>query len=308
MWFKNLFLFRLTQPFDPAPERLAVELDARRFHPVPKQQPFSSGWVSPLDIDDAPLVHAANGYLMICLRREERVLPAAVVRETLEERAREIEETTGRKPSGKARTELRDNVILELLPRAFTRRRHTFAYIDPRDGWLVVDAATAAKAEELTGLLRASLGTLPIAPLHVNESPGVLMTHWVATASVPEDFIVDQECDLIEPGEEGAVIRVRKHDLDSDEIRAHLDAGMRVARLALVYQERLRFVLDEALSIKRLKFLDLVQEEAAAAGTGDATEQFDSDFAIMSLELSRFLPRLVQAFGGEDASRFDDPA
>lgn len=308
MWFKNLFLYRFTKPFTTSPEELDAGLHNRAFLPVPRQQPFSSGWVSPLGIEDAPLVHATNGFMMICLRREERVVPAAAVRETLELRAKEIEEKTGRKVRGKARTELRDTVILEMLPRAFTRSRHTFAYIDPRDGWLVVDAATAAKAEEVTAALREALGTLPIAPLAVTESPGAVMTTWVATGKTPASFSIENECDLCEPGEGGAVIRVRKHDLDADEIRAHVEAGMRVTRLALGYDQRLRFVLDEQLNVKRLKFLDLIQEEAASVEVEDAAARFDSDFAIMSLELSRFLPVLVDAFGGESNAEARDAA
>jgi len=308
MWFKNLFLYRFTKPFTTSPEELDAGLHNRAFLPVPRQQPFSSGWVSPLGIEDAPLVHATNGFMMICLRREERVVPAAAVRETLELRAKEIEEKTGRKIRGKARTELRDTVILEMLPRAFTRSRHTFAYIDPRDGWLVVDAATAAKAEEVTAALREALGTLPIAPLAVTESPGAVMTTWVATGKTPASFSIENECDLCEPGEGGAVIRVRKHDLDADEIRAHVEAGMRVTRLALGYDQRLRFVLDEQLNVKRLKFLDLIQEEAASVEVEDAAARFDSDFAIMSLELSRFLPVLVDAFGGESNAEARDAA
>ncbi|MGB9195277.1 MAG: recombination-associated protein RdgC, partial [Azonexus sp.] len=60
------------------------------------------------------------------------------------------------------------------------------------------------------------------------------------------------------------------------------------------------FILTEKLEIKRLAFLDLLKE-AAEKSAEHADEQFDADFALMTGELSRFLPQLVSALGGEVA-------
>ena len=298
MWFKNLCLYRFTSPIDLDPETLASRLGDSAFRPAGKLEPSSTGWAAPLDAPDSPLVHATNGYLMLCARREERILPAAAVREVLEARIAETEEKTGRRIRGKARADLKDEVVLEMLPRAFTRSHRTFAYIDPRGEWLVVDAASPKRAEQLTGLLRESLGSLPIAPVSVTSSPSDSMTAWLAAGDPPAGFAIEDECDLREPGSDGAIVRVRRHDLDTAEIRAHLDAGMRVTRLALGFDDRLSLVVDENLLVKRLRFRDVVQDEAAGVHADTDAERFDGDFAIMSLELTRLLPRLVEAFGG----------
>jgi recombination associated protein RdgC len=298
MWFKNLCVFRFTGSFELQPEDMVSRLADQAFRPVGRMEPSSTGWVPPLGIPESPLVHVANGYALLCARREERILPAAAVSEVLEARIDEIEEKTGRRVRGKARSDLREEVVLEMLPRAFTRSRRTFAYVDPREGWLVIDAPSAGRAEEVTGLLRESLGSLPVAPFSVTGSPTGIMTAWLASASPPEGFTMGDECDLGEPGDDGGVIRVRRHDLEAAEIRAHLEAGKRVTRLAIGFDERLSCLVDENLLIKRLKFLDLVQDEAAGVHADTDAERFDSDFAIMSLELARFLPRLAEAFGG----------
>lgn len=298
MWFKNLCVFRITRPLDLNPGEMESRLADQAFRPVGKLEPSSTGWVPPLGIPESPLVHVANGYALLCTRREERILPAAAVREVLDARIEDIEEKTGRRIRGKARTDLRDEVVLEMLPRAFTRSRLTFAYVDPRAEWLVIDAPSPGRAEEVTALLRQSLGSLPLAPFSVTGSPGGIMTSWLATAAPAEGFTIGDECDLGEPGEDGSIIRVRRHDLDAGEIRAHLDAGKRVTRLAIGFDGRLSCLIDENLLIKRLKFLDMVQDEAAGVHAETDAERFDSDFAIMSLELARFLPRLAEAFGG----------
>lgn len=299
MWFKNLYLLRFTQPFALTPEEINERLQSRVFRPVGPVEPATAGWASPLGIEDAELVHAANGYIMICARREERIMPAAAVREVVDSRAAEIEAETGRKVRGKARAALRDEVIIDMLPRAFTRSSRTFAYIDPKAGWLLIDTSSPNRAEEFTQLLRQALDTLPVEPPSVTSMPSSVLTAWLQTGKLPEGFTLRDECDLHDPDEDGGIIRARRQDLSTDEIGVHLAAGKQVSRLAVEFEDRLSFVLDDNLILRRLKFLDLVQEEAAQADADSPAAQFDSDFAIMSLELSRLLPQLMTAFGGE---------
>src|SRR5690606_23539546 len=110
------------------------------------------------------LVHSANGALLICLREEKKLLPASVVREALDERIREVEDREMRKVRKREREQLKEEIIFELLPRAFTRSTNTYGYIDTQAGMVVVDASTWRKAEHFTERLRDALGSLPIAP------------------------------------------------------------------------------------------------------------------------------------------------
>jgi recombination associated protein RdgC len=297
MWFRNLRLFKLAAPFTLAAEDLDQHLQAERFTPCGGLQTQSLGWVSPLGPDFESLVHAANGCLMVCMRREERILPAAVVREELAERVREIEAKEARQVRRKEQQKLKDDIVHELLPRAFTRSTHLYAYIDPRNGWVVVDAATAKKAEELVSLLRQALGSLQARPFDVQQSPVALMTGWL-TDGAPGEFDIGDECELREPVEGGSVLRCRHQDLQADEIQGHLEAGKRVTQLAVTWDERLSCVLSDDVSIKRLRFLDVVMDEAAEVSADDAVARFDADFALLSLELSRFIPAWLEAFGG----------
>lgn len=299
MWFKNLSLYRFVQRFSWDAEEIDARLAARAFRPVAELELSFTGWVSPLGHERPPAVHATGGHLMFCARKEEKVMPAAAVRDALDARVREIEQREGRPVRGRRRAEIKDDVVFEMLPRAFTRSGMTFAWVDPREGWLVVDAASPRKAEELIGLLRETLDTLPVVPLTVATAPPAVMTGWLTTGEIPGGFQVEDECDLLDPGEDRGTVRVRRQDLGSDEIRTHLDAGKLVTQLALTFEDRLSFVLDQRLTVKRLKFLDVVQEAAREVDAESAAERFDTDFAVMSLELARFLPRLVEAFGGE---------
>jgi recombination associated protein RdgC len=298
MWFKNLSIFRLTEAFTLTSEELEEKLETLAFRPCGSHEDFSLGWVSPIG-KAAPLVHSANGFMMICTKKEERVLPTSVLNEMLQEKIAEIEEEEARKLSKKERTTLKDELIFELLPRAFTFSRKLYAYIDVKGGFLIVDSASANKAEDLLSLLRKCLGSLPAVPLNTVEKPIATMTEWLLTQKTPNDVAIEDECELRAPEEAGGVIRCKRHDLSLPEIKNHLDIGKQVIKLALNWDDRLSFILDENLSVKRLKFLDLVQDQVTDANAQDEAARFDVDFSIMSLELANFIPRLLEIFGGE---------
>ena len=300
MWFKNLSLFRLTETFTLTPEELEQNLEALSFRPCGLHEEFTFGWTPPLGKTAQQLVHNTNGYFMLCLKKEERVLPSAVVNELVQEKISEKEEQQGRKLSKKERTEIKDELIFDLLPKAFTFSRKIYAYIDPKGGWVCVDAASAKSAEDLLSLLRKSLGSLPAVPLNTLEKPSTTMTQWLLNNKAPDDITVEDECELRSPEEAGGIIRCKRHDLALPEIKNHLDTGKEVIKLAVSWADRISFIIDENLSVKRLRFLELIQDQVADIETDDEAAQFDVDFSIMSAELASFLPRLIELFGGEN--------
>ncbi|ASF44672.1 recombination-associated protein RdgC [Methylovulum psychrotolerans] len=301
MWFKNLSIFRLTEAFTLSSEELEQKLEALAFRPCGPHEEFAFGWTAPLGKSGQQLVHSSNGFMMLCGKKEERVLPASVVNELLQEKISDAEDKQGRKLSKKDRTTIKDELIFELLPKAFTFSRKTYAYIDPQGGWVIVDAASAKAAEDLLSLLRKCLGSLPAVPLNTVNKPTAVLTEWLSSQQTPDDLTVEDECELRSPEEAGGIIRCKRHDLALPEIKNHLDTGKQVIKLAVNWADRLAFIVDEHLAIKRLRFLDLVQDQAADVQADNEAERFDADFAIMSLELGQFLPRLVELFGGEQA-------
>ena len=140
MWFRNARVYRFTKPFDIDPETLESQLQADAFKPCGPQETSRQGWVPPLGKHGQQLVHSANGCLLIALRKEEKILPGPVVKEAVEERAEAIELEQGRKVRRKEKDEIKEQVMLEMLPKAFSRNRRGYAYLSPKDGVLVVDA------------------------------------------------------------------------------------------------------------------------------------------------------------------------
>lgn len=299
MWFKNLLIYRFTRPFEHSATALEQALGDFTFSPCGSQDLQRYGWVSPFGKYGETLVHASGPYLWICARKEEKILPAGVIREALAEKVEEIENEQARPVRGKEKQQLKDEIIQTLLPRAFTRHMDTHAYIDTQSGLLMIDASSFNKAEELMAHLRSTLGSLPVLPVQLAKAPAGVMTAWLEHGNIPDSLTLGDEVELREPGESGAVVRIKGQAPDDDDVLTHINSGKQVAKLALEYAERVQFVINEEFAIKRLKFTDLVTEEMEDIGSEDPAAQLDADFALMCGELANLIPDLIAAFGGE---------
>lgn len=299
MWFKNLQIFQLVEPFTLTAEQLNTQMQEQAARPCSKMERMHYGWVPPLGADSELLVHAANGRFMIAARKEEKILPTSVVRDHVAVKIAEIERDEHRKVGSREKRALFDQISVNLLPQAFSKSQITYAYIDVAQGWLVVDASSRTRAEDLTVLLRNSLGSLKLADIAVNTSPSTLFTQWVMGDDLPKDFILEDHCELQDPNAASTVIKCMNQDVTAKEVTGHVASGKHVVKLAMTWQDRVNFVIDHTLSIKRVKFLDLVQQQVDDSQAESAAEKFDADFTIFSAEFHEFLPRLWEVMGGK---------
>ncbi|HWT70633.1 MAG TPA: recombination-associated protein RdgC [Oxalicibacterium sp.] len=296
MWFKNLQIYRLPAPWNVSPAHLEADLAAFAFQPCSSLEMQSQGWISPRD--NGQLVYTLNKQMLLMLGTEKKLLPTTVINQVTKIKAAEIEEQQGFKPGRKQMKELKEQVTDELLPRAFSVWRSTRVWIDPVNGWLVVDAGSAAKADEALKLLFKAVDKLPLETLHVAQSPVAAMTSWLLADEAPSNFTVDQDTELRSNAENKATVRYAHHTLEADEVRRHIEAGKQCTRLALTWADRVSFVLTESMTIKRVAPLDVIKENADVTAQND-DERFDSDFMLMSGELGKMLNDLVAALGGE---------
>ncbi len=296
MWFRNLQIYRLPQNWGLTAESLAEKLAARPFQPCGSQDMTSRGWTSPTR--DDRFVMAVGGQFLIALAVEQKLLPSSVINQAAADKAEIIEEQQGLKPGRKQMKEIKEAVLQELLPRAFTRRRKAFAWINPIAGWLVVDAPSPARAEEIIDALRDSLDELPVQMVKTHLSPVSVMSDWLAANQASGDFTIDLDCELRAVTDEKAAVRYVRHALDGKDVKDHLAAGKLPTRIALTFDDRVSFILTEKMCIKRLAFLDIIKEEAERQADA-ADMQMEADFALMSGELSRLIPAVFEALGGE---------
>lgn len=293
--FKNAQIYRLDPDWGVTRDELEAQLAKRTFQPCGSQDMESHGWVSPKGEDE--LVAAAGDHWMVALMSETKLLPSAVVNDLADERAAEIADQQGYKLGRKQLKELREQITQELLPRAFSRKRVLHAWIDPKGGWLVVNAPSQSKAEDLLEALRHTLDSFPLSLLRTELSPTSAMAEWLASGEAPEGFTLDQDFSLKSVAEDGAVATFKRHDLEGAHVKEHLEAGKLPTRLALTYNDRVSFVLTEKGELKSIDFLDVVRESLEDAE--DASALFDAQLALTAGELGELIESLVAALGGE---------
>lgn len=303
--FKSATTFRIDPGFSlPAIDVLEEALQAARFLPCGATQADSSGWVPPRRKSVA-LAEIVGGQLILKLCTERRALPASAVKAALEERIEQYKQETGNERVGsKLKKEMKEQVVFELLPRAFTKRANTLLWLDPANHLLVVDTASSGGADRIVTALvevlaetRTGGAPFTVKPVRTNTSAAAAMAHWLSTQEAPYAFTIDRDCELKTPDEQKSAVRYSRHTLEIDEVAQHIAAGKMPTQLALTWNERVSFVLNEAAQVKKLKLLDVVTDGAPEAGKDD--DGFDADVAILTGELAGLLPDLFLALGGE---------
>ncbi len=296
--FKNVTIYRIAPGWDATLESMEAALDAARFVPCGATQDKSVGWVEPRGEAHGPLVESVAGQRILKLRIETKGVPGSVVREKAQEEADHIEATTGRKPGKKETKALREEALLTLLPQAFARQSQVWIWMDLKNGWLVTDASSQGKTDEVITALVRAFDQLSVTLLQTEVTPQTAMTQWLSATSSdewPGGFSVERECELKSGDEEKSVVKFTRHNLATDEVRQHIVEGKLPTRLALSWEGRIGFVLTEAMQLKKLSFLEGVFD-----GRPDEGESgFDTDVALTTGELTQLIPAMIEALGGE---------
>ncbi len=297
MWFRALRPYRLPNRLGIDAEELERRLQTRTFSACTPAQATSMGWVPALADTASALVHAAGPFWMVRLKREEKLLPATVVREEANERCAQIAKAQGRKVSRRERLAVADEVTQDLLPRAFSRSSTIRAIIADQLGWIWIDSSSAGRSEEVLNHLREALGSLPAVLAETQKAPAYVMTQWLLHGGLPEAIELAEEADFVDQREAGSSVKVRGVPLDSEEVLAHISSGHQVEKLALEWGSRVAAVVDKDLSLRRLRFSDAIRE-ANDELIEDPLARADADFMILCEIIKGLQGDLLNAFGG----------
>ena len=296
--FKNLIAFRIGADWSaPSLEDLEPLMQRTRFVACTPMQEESVGWVEPRGQDHAPLMESIGGQWIAKLMVERKKVPASAVKNELERRCKEIEKSLGRAPGRKEKKQLKEDIYIEMLPRAFSKRSSVMLWVDTANRLLVVGTASFAAADlvvtQLVELMAAANHAITLSPLRTQVSPAAAMSEWLTSFEAPAAFTVDRDLELKAPDNEGSVVRYARHALDIEEVVAHIRAGKVPTQLAMTWEGRVSFVLADNFTIRKIELLDDIFVDT------DETSGFDGDVAIATGELSKLLPDLVEALGGE---------
>lgn len=295
MFFRNVTMFRF--PTNTDFSELAELLPLVMLKPVGPLEMCSRGFISPFGREEKEVLHHQIGqYIWLTVGSEDKMLPGAVVNDKLAKKIAEIEESEGRKPGGRERKRMKDDILHELMPQAFVKSGRTDAIIDTLKGVVYVDTSSRRTGENVMSDIRGLLGSFPAMPLNPEVAPRSILTGWIAGEDMGGDLSLGEEAELKDPAEGGAQVKVKAQELRSDEIDKHLDSGKQVTKLALVKNDDIAFVLGDDLIIRKLKFLDGSLDKLDHGDDDGRRAELDARFVLQSAELNLLFATLERAF------------
>lgn len=291
---RNIIAYPLPHGWPHTAHETAELLSRRQFQPCGPLDSVSRGFVEPRD--EAALCEPIAGRYLFCHQHEEKILPASVVNEYVELKCEEIEQHQGYKPGRKQRKEIKEEIISELLPQAFAKKRRQLAWINKERGWLIIEATSAKRAEDVLEDMRHAFDVMPVELLRTERNPARAMLDWLAAQEAPERFTIDKDCELVSHAEDEGVVRYANWDLSGDDVRYQLSIGRAPTLLGLTFDDRVSFILTNRMELKRILLLDIVT--AGREEANNAVELFDADFTLAAAEIEGVLEALVGELGG----------
>lgn len=294
MWFKQTQLFQLTGSMRYLPMDLCEKLGELEYEECLPSMPYGAGWISPVDEEGAPLAQSLNGYVMICLQIEEKILPPIVIRQELAKKIKKIEELENRKVGQKEKYALQDEIRATLLPRAFSKLTRVYAYIDTKNHWLILGTANAKKTEQFLSAFRKTFGD-KIDAFQIKKLSAI-MTSWLKHQNHSSSFSIEKSCVLQDANHESRVIRCKEQDLFASSIQSLIKDGCEIKQLALNWQDRIDFILLDDLSLQSIRFADEIIEQVKEMEAGTKQQKFNADFFIMTETFDGLLKDLLKSF------------
>lgn len=297
MWFKNARLFQLNEGFGLDAEQFSDALKADTLKPCAPMEAVSKGWISPFGSGGELFVLKSGEALLFTLGIEEKVLPAAVVNHQLSQQLDSMRDESGQKPGRKQQTDMKQQLMLEMLPQAFVKPKSINAYIDLKLNLLVVDCASQNAAEDLVSELRQTLGSFKASAFGPSSSMAQVLTQWVLHAKGDGGFELDSEIVLETMDDTKGVVRGKNIAHMDDQMKLHIDNAYMVTQLGLAYNERIELVLAHDMGVKKIKFTDIVLDQLDDESIESELQLLDSRFTLFSLELRALFKSLFEVFG-----------
>lgn len=299
MWFNNalIYHYELADDLD-FPTLLAEE----RLKPCPPHARFIYGWL-PAIRDE--FIHEVAGASLICLGKEERILPRGVIQQLVAERVETLENQHGRKIKRSERAQLTEELEFELLPKSFCLQKRLYALLDTQNKRLIVNTTSESQASQLTSLLRKTLPNLQLEPLAHQDNLASRFAQWIANpASLPPSFQLASDCVLFSLDDEKKRIHCKGYELPSTEISTLLSQGLVAAEASFIWNERIQFTLTQDLTFKRLKSLDyLIDEFNDITQLDDDYAQEDATLTLISGELRLLINDLIKCLDKQSSNQ-----
>ncbi len=297
--FRNLRLYRLHSDWPDSEDSLSNALARAPFKPCGPYAERSMGWEAPVGdagaAGEPPLARRLAGADLLRLRTQSRLLPAAAVKEALEDRIEEFRARTQRDPSRREKRDLKDEIHAELKPRALVKSDRTWGLCLLSEALIGIDTTSEVVAERFLEQLRAALGSLQVTPLEFSKPLSQLLTR-VFLGQGPPAFRASDECRMVDPATGKASVTWLGMELGEPSVQKHVREGLKLDRLGVEFDGVLSCVIGQDASLRKLRLLGADVEDDDPEDNPIAN--LDAEFTVVAGFARRLLLALKRELGG----------
>ncbi|MBI0114073.1 MULTISPECIES: recombination-associated protein RdgC [unclassified Gilliamella] len=287
LWFKNAIIYQLNNDNLLDKQTIEQALKSASFSPCGNLDTTKMGWVSPYNDNNLDnFIIDMQGHLLLRIKKETKILPAPVIKQALIDKIDKQEKALSRKLSKNEKATLKDEVMIDLMPRAFSKYNHYWLWIDTENKRIIIDCSSFKLAEDILAILRKELGSLALIPLSIDKPLEKIMTTWVKEKLNFPPFILGDEAELKDPLEGNGIINCKNQDITSDEMLVHLDSGKWVTKLKIIDERGINFIINPDFTLKKVKFDSIIMDENEDIGSDEFDKRLEADFYIMANTLS----------------------
>lgn len=281
MWFNStlIYQYELNEELD-----LTNLLNNEILKPCPPHARFIYGWVPAISNE---LVYSLSGCSIICLGKEERILPRSVIQKHLAEKIKLLEEQRGFAVKRAEKGQMAEDIEFDLLPKAFCLQKKLYALLDHISKRLIINTSSNNQATQLLALLRKSIPGIKLTPIQTENNLAMTFASWIKNPdTLPKSLDLASNCLLFSEDDEKKQFNCKGYELPASEVHSLLSQGLVAAEISLIWKERIQFTLTQSLTFKKLKCLDyLVDEFYEAKELDKDTSQQDAAITLLAQEL-----------------------
>ncbi|MCX8601579.1 MULTISPECIES: recombination-associated protein RdgC [unclassified Gilliamella] len=287
LWFKNAIIYQLNS--NSLLDKAVIEkaLKSAPFTPCGNLDTSKTGWVSPYnDNNNEDYIVDMQGHLLLRIKKESKILPAPVIKQALLEKIDKQEQALSRKLTKNEKATLKDEVMIDLMPRAFSKYNHYWLWIDTHNKRIIIDCSSFKQAEDILAILRKQLGALALTPLSIDTPLEQVMTTWVKEKLNFAPFLLGDQAELKDPLEGNGIISCKNQDITSDEMLVHFESGKWISKIKIIDERGVNFIVNSDLTLKRIKFDSAILDENEDIGSDEMDKRLEADFFIMANTLA----------------------
>lgn len=249
------------------------------------------GWSWKVLRDGMPFIQVGTNIMLVC-EKQEKLIPASVLKKEIENRAKIFEEVNGFKPGKKALSDIKFETTHELHTKAFTVTKEYVVWIDTKNNLLCIDTTSETVADDVLLLLSKDLdyrGHRLITECDVKSFMSSILVD-----GGNDSFVLGNSCTLKSQSDSDVKVAY-SGSVDDLASKYVTEFGRKASKLEIELNGTF-FTLNDNLVVSKVSSTDIIRDPSEFDTEND---YFDNEFTIRCGQFQEIILALLNTLGEE---------